>query len=143
MERLKSDLCVNFGQFPCSWIRFRIPIRIRILIKENKINMDPQLIFSHFILGSVMVRYVCCAGTGHCEFLLVNLTVSYSVNNKVVDQHLFNADPDSAFHFYADPDPAPLLSDGNLRPLVYWPSRALFYSPGPHCERSWPSMALL
>ncbi len=30
----------------------------------------------------------------------------------------FNADTDPALHFDADPDPAPLQSDGNLRPLV-------------------------
>ncbi len=38
----------------------------------------------------------------------------------------FNADPDPALHFNADPDPAPLQNDGNLRPLVYRPSRAPF-----------------
>ncbi len=34
------------------------------------------------------------------------------------------ADPDPAFHFFEDPDPVLLQSDGNLRPLVYRPSRA-------------------
>ncbi len=40
----------------------------------------------------------------------------------------FNADtnPDPAFHFKVDLDPALLQSDGNLRPLVYRPSRAPF-----------------
>ncbi len=38
----------------------------------------------------------------------------------------FNADPDPALHFNADPDPALLQIDGNLRPLVYRPSRAPF-----------------
>jgi hypothetical protein len=47
-----------------------------------------------------------------------------------------NADPDPAFHFNVDPDPAfhsnadlvpaPHESDGNLRPMVYRPSRASF-----------------
>ncbi len=36
----------------------------------------------------------------------------------------FKADPDPNFHFNADPDPAPLQCDGNLRSLVYGPSRA-------------------
>ncbi len=38
----------------------------------------------------------------------------------------FNADPDPSFHYNADPDPAPHQSDGNLRPLVFRPSRAPF-----------------
>jgi hypothetical protein len=39
-----------------------------------------------------------------------------------------NADPDSVFHLNGDqdPDPAPRQSDGNLRPLVYRPSRSPF-----------------
>jgi hypothetical protein len=58
------------------------------------------------------------------------------------DPHNFNADPDPAFHVNADPDPDPAfhfnadpdldpvphLSDGNLRPLVYRPSRASIVS---------------
>ncbi len=35
-----------------------------------------------------------------------------------MDLHLFNADSDSAFHFNADPGPAPHQVDANLRPLV-------------------------
>ncbi len=52
----------------------------------------------------------------------------------------FNAEPDPAstllririhFQFNADPDPdpAPFKSDGNLRPLVYRPSRGLYFEP--------------
>jgi hypothetical protein len=49
-------------------------------------------------------------------------TVSYSVNNKVANPHLSYADLDPViFRFNADPDPAPLQSDGNLRLLVYRP----------------------
>jgi hypothetical protein len=52
------------------------------------------------------------------------------VFGRVADPHHFNANPDPgfdfnadpspelAFHSYADPDPAPRQSDGNLRPLV-------------------------
>ncbi len=43
----------------------------------------------------------------------------------------FNADPDPVFHLNADPGPAPLQSDGNLRPLVYRPFRALFSASRP------------
>ncbi len=35
---------------------------------------------------------------------------------RVSDPHDFYVDPDAAFHFDADPDPAPLQSEGNLRP---------------------------
>jgi hypothetical protein len=40
------------------------------------------------------------------------------------DPYHFNSDPDPASYFNADPDLAPLRSDGNLRPLAYRPSRA-------------------
>ncbi len=52
---------------------------------------------------------------------------------RVADPHHFNADPDPAFHSSADPDPDPALhqSDGNLRPLVYRPSRAPFRASRP------------
>jgi hypothetical protein len=71
-----------------------------------------------------------------------------------LDPHHFNADPDPAFHFNEDPDPAfyfnvdtdpnpaPHQSDGNLRPLVYRPSKVPFEHPGLHCERSRPSTTL-
>jgi hypothetical protein len=37
----QSDLCVNFGQFRCSWIRMRIaPIRLRM--QDSQINADPD-----------------------------------------------------------------------------------------------------
>ncbi len=44
------------------------------------------------------------------------------------DPHHFNAHPDLAFHFTADPDPdpAPHVSNVNPRPLVYRPSRDPF-----------------
>ncbi len=65
-------------------------------------------------------------------------------NSRVADPHHINADPNPAFHDKSDPDPAvhyksdpdpavhfnadtdpvPHQSDGNLRPLVYKPSRA-------------------
>ncbi len=47
----------------------------------------------------------------------------FLVITRVVDPHHFHADsdPDTAFHFNADPDlypdPGPLQSDGHLRPL--------------------------
>ncbi len=51
-----------------------------------------------------------------------------SVSGRVAVPHHFNTDPDPdpVFYFYAvmDPDPDPILSDGNLRQLVYGPSRA-------------------
>ncbi len=58
------------------------------------------------------------------------------------DPHNFNADPDPAFHFNADPDPDPAFhfnadpdldlvphqSDGNLQTLEYRPSKASIVS---------------
>ncbi len=41
----------------------------------------------------------------------------------------FYADPDTNFHFNSDPDPSPHLWDGNLQPLVYWPSMAPYWAP--------------
>jgi|LakMenEpi03Aug12_release.lakeMendotaPanAssembly.Ray.scaffolds.fasta_scaffold5538915_1 hypothetical protein len=58
--------------------------------------------------------------------------------SRVADPHHINAGPDPAFQFSADPDPAfhinadhdldptPHQIDGNLRPLVYRPSRVPF-----------------
>jgi hypothetical protein len=54
---------------------------------------------------------------------------------RVADPLHFIADPYPAFKFNADPDPAlqfnadpiPYQGDANLRPLVYRPSRPLFY----------------
>jgi hypothetical protein len=56
------------------------------------------------------------------------------VISRVMDSHRVNVDPDSAFHFNADPDPnpAPHQSDGNLRPQVY---KRHVEHPGFHCER--------
>ncbi len=48
------------------------------------------------------------------------------------------ADPDPAFGFNADPDPAPHQSDENLRPLVYRPSGIHFKPPRLHCGRPRP-----
>ncbi len=49
---------------------------------------------------------------------------------RVADQHHFNADPDSTFHFISspnpDPDPALNQIDSNLRQLVHRTSWALF-----------------
>jgi hypothetical protein len=53
----------------------------------------------------------------------------------------FNANPEPAFYFNADPDPAPKQSDTNLRPLVFIPSKAPFEPPSLHCERPRPSTA--
>ncbi len=56
-----------------------------------------------------------------------------SIINRVVDPHHFIADPDldsdPAFSFLADPDPdpAPHQSDGNLRTMVYRPSRGIHF----------------
>ncbi len=54
---------------------------------------------------------------------------------RVADPHLLNADPKPAICFNVDSDPnldpAPLQSDGNLRPLVYRPPRALFWASKP------------
>jgi hypothetical protein len=46
---------------------------------------------------------------------------------------IYTADPDPTFHFDAvpAPDPAPLKSDENLRPLVYRPSKAPFLASTP------------
>jgi hypothetical protein len=43
VEKQKQGLFVNFGQFPCSWIRSGIafPIRIRTWIQDSQINADP------------------------------------------------------------------------------------------------------
>ncbi len=59
------------------------------------------------------------------------------VKSTVADPHHFNADLDPAFHLNVDPDPdpAPHQSDGNLRPVVYVPSRAPFLASSPPCER--------
>jgi hypothetical protein len=39
-ERLEIRFICYFGQFPCSWIRFRLPNTD--LIQESKINADPD-----------------------------------------------------------------------------------------------------
>jgi hypothetical protein len=44
----------------------------------------------------------------HIIFCTVGIRIAY-------------ADPDTAFHFSADPDPAPHQSNGNLRSLVCTP----------------------
>ncbi len=54
--------------------------------------------------------------------LLFQILVSRS--SRVADQHHFNADPDLAVHFNADPYPH--QGDANLLPLVYRSSRAPF-----------------
>jgi hypothetical protein len=40
---MKSGIFVNFGQFPCSWIRIRIPntVQIGIRIQESQIEAEP------------------------------------------------------------------------------------------------------
>ncbi len=48
-----------------------------------------------------------------------NFIVTLLFAGRVVDLHNFNADPDQAFHFHADPYLAPHQSDGHLRSLVY------------------------
>jgi hypothetical protein len=80
-ERQKPGLFVNFGQFPCSWIRIRIriPIRIRTWIQDSKINadlcgrdrqfcgaMDKKYIFKFFqllycfhVINAVIVMFPC------------------------------------------------------------------------------------
>jgi hypothetical protein len=52
--------------------------------------------------------------------------ISFYSIDRVADLHHFSADPDTAFHFNANPDPAPLKSDGNQRSLVYRTSSAQF-----------------
>ncbi len=44
-------------------------------------------------------------------------------------------------HFDADPDPAPLQSNGNLRPLVYRPSMAPVWASRPFIDLFWASKA--
>jgi hypothetical protein len=51
-------------------------------------------------------------------------------------QSLVFVDRDPAFYFNANPDPAPLQSDGNLRPLVYRP-------PGLHIEPPLPQASIV
>jgi hypothetical protein len=51
----------------------------------------------------------------------------------VADPHHVNTDPDPAFHFTADADPAPHQSDGNMWPLRppglhFEPSTAVFWA---------------
>jgi hypothetical protein len=41
----KPGLFVNFGKFPCSWIRMRIPFPRRILIHARQIHADPFFTF--------------------------------------------------------------------------------------------------
>ncbi len=61
------------------------------------------------------------------------------LNSGRVSAYLFNEDPDPAFLFNANPDTAPLQSEGNLRPLIYRPSRAPIWTSGPSL---WASKAL-
>ncbi len=78
----------------------------------------------------------------------VRVTNTDYFNADPVPAFQVNADPDPVFHFNADagpyPAPAPAFyqSDGNLRPLVYRPSRTPFEPQGLHCDRLWPFMAL-
>ena len=63
------------------------------------------------------------------QYLAGNYNLFQIYNIRVAIPHHINVDLDPAFHFNADPDTDPathLKSYGNLRPLVYRTSSALF-----------------
>jgi hypothetical protein len=74
-DRLKIRFIVNFGQFPCSWIRIRFPKRIWIQKSQTNADPDPQhcckyLQFFIFGLLKVMGSQTCLA-----EFLPITAKI--------------------------------------------------------------------
>jgi hypothetical protein len=61
---------------------------------------------------------------GNCFY--AGLRIRITLMQIRIPSFYLNADPDTTFHFTADPEPASHQSDANLQPLVYRPFKAPF-----------------